>query len=104
MCIISSKLAVWLLDTSPAPFVMGLLPEHKQKLSVISEEAVGNSWDILYAILGLKYQQNHPDGVIRSEQTQTLHQKVFYHHYLCYLCHAVCACSFQTFYLDVVSE
>ena len=90
MCIISSKLAVWLLDTSPspprpapsprfspAPFVMGLLPEHKQKLSVISEEAVGNSWDILYAILGLKYQQNHPDGVIRSEQTQTLHQKVF---------------------------
>ena len=28
---------------------------------VISKEAVGNSWGILSAILGHKYNQNHPD-------------------------------------------
>ena len=36
-------------------------------LLVISEETVGNSWDILYSILGHKYHQNHPNRAIRSK-------------------------------------
>ena len=34
---------------------------------VISRETVGNSWDILNAILGHKYNQNHSNRVISSE-------------------------------------
>ena len=36
----------------------------------LSKEAVWNSWDILYAILGQEYHPNQPDRVIRSEPTQ----------------------------------
>ena len=50
---------------------------------VISKEAVGNSWDILYAILGHRH-QNLPNTVISSEQTQYFQQKVSFMMFVSY--------------------
>ena len=33
----------------------------------VSKEALGNSWDILSAILGHKYHQNHPERNFATE-------------------------------------
>ena len=33
--------------------------------------SVGNSWGTVNAILGLKYDQNHPNGAVSSEQKRT---------------------------------
>ena len=50
-------------------------------LTVISKEALGNSWGILSAILGHKYHQNHPE--------RNLQPKIEFDH----LCLSVCVCT-----------
>ena len=46
--------------TSVFTGVAGLSKQKCRQVKVITKEAVGNSWDILYAILGNEYRQNHP--------------------------------------------
>ena len=48
--------------------------------AVKSKKAVGNYWDILNAILGHKYHQNHPYRVIAREQSQDLQPKNDFYH------------------------
>ena len=45
---------------------------------VISKDTVWNSWDILNAILGHTYHQNHSNRVISSERSQHLQQHFDY--------------------------
>ena len=45
-------------------------------LRVISKEALGNSWDILSAILSHKYHQNHPERNLQPK-TEFDHVCVF---------------------------
>ena len=45
------------------------------KSSVMSQEAAGNSWDILNAILGHKYNSDHSNGFICNEWSLNLQQK-----------------------------
>ena len=50
-------------------------------LTVISKEALGNSWGILSAILGHKYHQNHPERNLQPK-TEFDHVCVFPHAYV----------------------
>ena len=38
---------------------------------------MGNSWGTVNAILGLKYEQNHPNGAVSSEQKPRCATKKF---------------------------
>ena len=59
------KLFIWVLKADLACIVyyqsQADTAAEADDLSVISKEAVGNSWGILSPILGHKYHQNHPD-------------------------------------------
>ena len=66
---------------------------------VISEEAVGNSSDILNAILGQKYHQNHPNTHNKQIKPWFATKSEFYH--LCVLQYAYAPLTYD---LDMVSE
>ena len=59
---------------------------------VMSKERVGNSWDILNAVFGNKYHQNHSKRFISSDWSQNL-QKVSLSFII--LCLLVSTCSFD---------
>ena len=66
-------------------------------MSVISKEAVGNSWDTLNTILGHRY-QNHPNRVIKQIKPKFA-TSVFDN--VCVLQYAYAPLTFD---LDLVSE
>ena len=63
-----------------------LLGDSTLLLLVISEETVGNSWDILYSILGHKYHQNRPNS-----HTKQINLKCATESEFCHICVLQCA-------------
>ena len=47
--------------------LFGVLAWFGYGLLVISKETVGNSWDVLNAILGHRYHQNHSESYLANE-------------------------------------
>ena len=65
------ELFIWVLKADLACIVyyqsQADMAAEADDLRVISKEALGNSWDILSAILGHKYHQNHPERNFATE-------------------------------------